>query len=112
MFRRLGVQLRTGGDFEVTVNVVSPGMVNTKFMRFMPRWQQILSSPLRALFLRSPKQGADSVIYAASSDELNGVSGVFISKRQIIPTPKRADNLVLAKAVWDQSSKIVKLKTS
>jgi len=49
----------------VSVNVVSPGIVNTELARYLPAWAYYLSYPVRALLLRSPEHGAQSVLFAA-----------------------------------------------
>jgi NAD(P)-dependent dehydrogenase (short-subunit alcohol dehydrogenase family) len=94
----------------VTVNTVSPGMVNTGLSRFMPRWQRVLLSPLSYMFMRSPAQGADSVVFAAMSHDLSGVSGKFISNRKFIMPSEKAQNAELALQVWKESERLVKWK--
>lgn len=55
-------------------------------------------------------QGADSVVFAATSNELSGISGKFISNRKFVSPSERAQNLELATQVWKESEKIVKSK--
>ena len=56
---------------KVIATVVTPGMVHTSLSRFIPSWQQWLSWPLRKMMLRTPDQGAASVIHAAVNKDVS-----------------------------------------
>jgi len=47
----------------VTINTVTPGIVYTDLGRWAPYWQRFLGAPLMHTFLRTPKEGAASVIH-------------------------------------------------
>ena len=66
----------------VQMMVVSPGMVNTSLPRFMPLWQRVLTLPFRALLLKTPEQGAETVLFAATSPA--ACSGTYYSECQKI----------------------------
>lgn len=56
-------------------------------------------------------QGADSVVHAAMSDDMRGVSGKFISNRKVISPSERAQDSELAAEVWKESERLVKWKS-
>lgn len=65
-------------DSKVTVSTVHPGVVRNEFGRntsYFVGYVQILFYPLMVLFLKSPWQGAQTSIYCAVAEELEGVTG-------------------------------------
>lgn len=64
----------------VTVNAVTPGVVNTQLGRWAPQWQQTFFYPFKLLVMKSPEQGARSIILAALSIDLNGKTGKFFGE--------------------------------
>jgi NAD(P)-dependent dehydrogenase (short-subunit alcohol dehydrogenase family) len=95
----------------VTVNAVTPGMVNTDLSRFMPWWQRALSFPLRSLILRSPEKGAETVVYASTSPDLTGISGKYLGDCKIIEASVQSQSKELARAVIAESQRIVDART-
>jgi NAD(P)-dependent dehydrogenase (short-subunit alcohol dehydrogenase family) len=95
----------------VSVYTVTPGMVNTELSRFMPWWQLVLSAPLRAMLLRTPEKGAETVVYAATAVELQGVSGVYLGDCKPIQPSAAAQSRPLAEAVWRETEAIIKSRT-
>lgn len=65
----------------VTANAVHPGIVDTEITRHMSFANSYLASvlirPLIWMFVKSPRQGAQTVLYAALSPDLNNVSGKY-----------------------------------
>ena len=49
---------------------VTPGMVNTALWRHYAGWFRLLTSPVRAAFLRTPGEAAAGVVYALVASEL------------------------------------------
>ena len=93
----------------VTANAVHPGAVRTELMR-----HSILSS---ALFTRihwylckTPEQGAQTSIYCAVSEEMEGVSGKYLVDCAIQDPSKRAQDDDAARKLWDLSLKLVGLE--
>jgi NAD(P)-dependent dehydrogenase (short-subunit alcohol dehydrogenase family) len=58
------------------INSVTPGMVNTDLSRSFNSFFLYLSWPLRALMLRTPEQGAEAVVHAATAKGIT--SGRFL----------------------------------
>lgn len=65
----------------MTVNAVHPGLVSTEILRhtsYYKSWTaQHIVRPLLWPFIKSPKQGAFSVVYVALSPQLNNVTGEY-----------------------------------
>jgi len=93
---------------QVTANVLHPGLVATRFGHN--------NTGLKAQFIRaaqvfaiSVEKGAATMIYLATSPEVEGVSGkYFINKRQGRSSPRSYD-VDIAKALWQVSASMVGL---
>ena len=88
----------------VTVNCVHPGAVRT-------RWGDeagTLGIGIRMArpFMMSPEKGAETPIYVATSQELEGVSGKYFSKKKIEESSKESNNEEEARKLWDVSLKL------
>ena len=69
----------------VTINAMHPGWADTPGLReSLPGFSRALS-PL----LRTPRQGADTIVWLAASPELEGRSGLFFLDRRARPTYRR-----------------------
>jgi len=89
----------------VTANCLHPGFVAT---RFGDQSGGILSFAVRAAknFALTPEQGAETIIYLASSPDVADVTGgYFIKSKSATPT-REAQNEADAKRLWDVSAKI------
>jgi NAD(P)-dependent dehydrogenase (short-subunit alcohol dehydrogenase family) len=89
----------------VTANCLHPGFVAT---RFGDQSGGAFSFAIKAAknFALTPEQGAETIIYLASSDEVAGVTGgYFYKSKQATPT-REAQNDADAKRLWDVSVKI------
>ncbi len=89
----------------VTVNVIHPGLVRSNLMKEAPapiRW-------ISRLVSGSPEKAAETVVYYASSAEVEGVTGKFFKGRKTIePTPYTRD-LDVQRRLWEISSELAKL---
>lgn len=65
----------------VTVNCVNPGIVDTEITRHMSFYSSwlatILVKPFVWPFIKSPKQGSQTVIYLAIDDRIQDVTGKY-----------------------------------
>ena len=94
---------------KVTSNSLHPGVVATKF--------GVTAGPLNNFFysvfgflMETPAQGARTSIYAASSPELEGVTGKYLSGCRIKTPSAEARDEAVAKRLWDVSLKMVGIK--
>uniref|UniRef100_A0A0K0F9V4 NAD(P)-binding protein n=1 Tax=Strongyloides venezuelensis TaxID=75913 RepID=A0A0K0F9V4_STRVS len=65
-------------DTQITFNSCEPGIVNTHLFRytiFENKLINIISSPFRWFFLKTPNDGAQSPLYLALSQKVSSVSG-------------------------------------
>ena len=64
-------------DERVTVAAVTPGMVNSGLFRSFPTWYRLLTWPVRALYLRTPAEAAEGVVWALTAETIVGESGNY-----------------------------------
>ena len=66
--------------------------------------------PLRILF-KTPKQGAQTTIYCAVSEEMEGVTGQYLADCRIVKTRNsQATDDQVAEKLWEVSAKLTKAK--
>ena len=59
--------------------------------------------------MQSPKEGAQTSIYAAVSEEMEGVSGQFLSECRIDKLSANALNDDFGRKLWTETEKLVGL---
>jgi NAD(P)-dependent dehydrogenase (short-subunit alcohol dehydrogenase family) len=92
----------------VTINTVTPGIVYTDLGRWAPLWSRVLAAPIMHTFLRTPMQGAASVIHASISEDVKQKSGVFLyDGKEILPS-SLARSVATAEAVHKETLSIFK----
>jgi len=96
----------------IAVNNVSPGVVNTRLSRYLPSWLQYVSFPVRSLFLRTPEQGADSIVWAICAKEVQGKSGKYFFDRKEIQSSSQSYDPHLRKKVYDETLKLIDQEVS
>ena len=69
-------------DTAVTVNAVHPGLVDTGFGHNTGRLWSVLIKAAQKLFAISPQQGAETLVYLASSPDAAGISGKYWNEKQ------------------------------
>jgi NAD(P)-dependent dehydrogenase (short-subunit alcohol dehydrogenase family) len=89
----------------VTANCLHPGFVGT---RFGDASGGVLSFLVKIAknFALTPEQGAQTIIYLASSPEVDGKSGGYYVKSKLATPTKEAQNDADAKRLWDESARI------
>lgn len=87
-----------------------PGVVATGFAREGARFTRVLyESFLRRLFMISPEQGADTLVWlATSTPEREWTPGAFYIKRTLSRTSRQAADANLARELWEWSERAVK----
>ncbi|NUP08109.1 MAG: SDR family oxidoreductase [Polyangiaceae bacterium] len=101
------LQRRLSGT-TATANCFEPGMVRTRFGGFGSDLG-VLQNVVYALakpFAKSPEQGADSLIWLATSPEAAALKGEFISNRRPVAPSKQAIETKLAADLWTLSEKL------
>uniref|UniRef100_A0A1Y1N8N2 Uncharacterized protein n=1 Tax=Photinus pyralis TaxID=7054 RepID=A0A1Y1N8N2_PHOPY len=93
----------------ITVNAVHPGAVQTDFLKETKSiWQKMLKLNM-TLFYRSTEAGAQTSIYAATSKDIEGITGCYFKDCKRVSMPRSAQNVELARKVWEESEQFVKL---
>jgi NAD(P)-dependent dehydrogenase (short-subunit alcohol dehydrogenase family) len=92
----------------VTVNALHPGAVATHIWSHAPA----VARPILAvakLFMISPEEGGDRIVYLATSPEVDGKSGGYYEKNRLVTPSRLARDTSLATRLWDVSSQLVHL---
>jgi NAD(P)-dependent dehydrogenase (short-subunit alcohol dehydrogenase family) len=92
----------------VTANCLHPGTVNTGFGRDGSRVLR-LGLDLGRRFLRTPGQGADTVVYLASSPDVEGATGGYYVRRKLRAPSRAAQDQATARRLWEISVELTGL---
>ena len=93
----------------VTVNALHPGFTATGFAKNNGRAIAALVSIFAPLVARSPAKGAETSIYLASSPSVEGLSGEYFYDSQVIQAAPQANDMAVARRLWDVSAEMVDL---
>ena len=93
----------------VTANVVHPGVTRTAFGAEDQMRLFAATGGVARPFMRSPERGADTVVWAASSSELDGVTGGYFHDRRPKRSSPRSHDDATAKRLWQVSEELVGL---
>ncbi|KAK1132700.1 hypothetical protein K0M31_014084 [Melipona bicolor] len=93
----------------VTVNAVHPGIVRTEIMRHMEIYQRRLGKwlvdSLTWIFIKTPRKGAQPVLFVALDPSLDNVTGDYFVNNKIAEVSNEAKNDKIAKWLWAVSEK-------
>ena len=89
----------------VTVNAVHPGSVATGFGENNGGAMKV-SMRIFHQFALTPDQGADTLVYLASSPEVEGVSGKYWTNRKAIPSTTESYDEESQKRLWSVSAQM------
>ena len=92
----------------VTANCLHPGTVNTGFGRDGSRLLR-LGLDLGRRFLRTAGQGADTVVYLASSPDVAGATGGYYVNRKLRTPSRAARDQATARRLWEISAELTGL---
>jgi len=92
----------------VTVNAVHPGFVATGFGR-NNRGLFALLIRLAQLTALSPEQGAETLIYLATSPEVEGVTGKYFVKKRPVESTRASYDQSAAQRLWQLSAQLTGL---
>jgi NAD(P)-dependent dehydrogenase (short-subunit alcohol dehydrogenase family) len=88
-----------------TANCLHPGVVASRFADEAGGW----TAPLFKLVKRfaiSPQQGADTIVWLASSPEVAGVTGQYFARRKPGALSRAAQDDTAARRLWEISEKL------
>ena len=92
----------------VTANVLHPGTVNTGFGSGTKNPLINLAFGIIRRFSLTPEQGADTIIYLATSPEVEGVNGKYFEKRKARSSSQVSYDQNAQKRLWDESVRLTK----
>lgn len=90
----------------VTVNCLHPGIIGTNIFRAAPG---ILSAAAKLIF-KSPKKGAETSLYLATSPEVAQVTGKYFDDKKVISSSPESHNKAVAERLWQISEQLTKLQ--
>jgi len=90
---------------KITANCFSPGFRRTNLGRNMPAMQRFGMS----LFAGKPEKGAQTLVYLATSPQVEGVSGKYFSNQKSVESSKSTHDKGLALKLWHISEKLTGL---
>jgi NAD(P)-dependent dehydrogenase (short-subunit alcohol dehydrogenase family) len=100
--KELARRSRTSG---VTSNCFHPGGVRTNLVQ-QGSWYYRLIWAIISPFLVSPKKGADTAVYLASSPKLDEISGKYFVNRKPVGLSELAENADTAARLWKISEEL------
>ena len=92
----------------VTANCLHPGMVTTSLFRNMNLGMKFVVLLISPLFVK-PDQGADTVIYLASSPEVANTTEGYFKKRKQVPSSRVSYDEDRARRLWEISESLTGL---
>jgi NAD(P)-dependent dehydrogenase (short-subunit alcohol dehydrogenase family) len=93
----------------VTANCLHPGFVATRIGYSAGGWASLVIPLVQAARALSREKGADTIVYLASSPEVETTTGEYFVKRKITePSPAARDDAA-AKRLWEASEKLAGL---
>jgi retinol dehydrogenase-14 len=104
--RELAKRLKGTG---VTVNALHPGAVSTGIWDRAPAYTRQFFRLAKRLFMISPAAGAETIVYLATSPEVEGKTGLYFERNRPKLPSRLAQDDAVAQRLWDESARLVKL---
>ena len=96
----------------VSVFAVHPGTVRTRWARGRESGVFRLGVALASPFLLSPAKGARTSIYAATSPELDGKSGLYLFRQRAVTSSAASRDVAAQERLWRASEEMVRAASS
>jgi len=93
----------------VTVNALHPGAVATGLWSNPARGLARLVTPFTRLVMRSPEKGAETVVYLATSPEVEGISGKYFVDTKAKYSSRASQDPEAARRLWQISEELTGL---
>ena len=104
--RELAKRLKGTG---VTVNALHPGAVATSIWDRAPAYTRPIFSLAKRLFMITPAAGAETIVYLATSPEVEGKSGLYFERNRPKFPSRLAQDDAVAQRLWAESARLVEL---
>ncbi len=89
----------------VTVNACHPGVIRTN----LAMGGSSMVVRFVKMFLKSPEKGAETPIYLATSPEVEGISGKYFVRNQVLAPSARAQDPAVARRLFEVSMELAHL---
>jgi NAD(P)-dependent dehydrogenase (short-subunit alcohol dehydrogenase family) len=93
----------------VVANCLHPGAVNTNFGSSNRSFGTLLFRAFNP-FMRTPEEGADTVVYLASSSEVGSMTGGYLTDRKVVSSFDEPHDEATQKRLWEVSEELTNLK--
>lgn len=93
----------------ITANCLHPGGVRTNFGKDLKGIAGFIFKKFGGL-MRTAEKGAETIIWLASSQEVQKISGKYFKDKKEIKSPKLSYDQQMQKDLWDVSNKLCGLK--
>ncbi|XP_060733199.1 dehydrogenase/reductase SDR family member on chromosome X-like [Tachysurus vachellii] len=104
-------ELQSGG-YAVTVNAVDPGVVDTELYRNMSFLEKLAQKLIASVLFRTPEQAAETVVYAAASQDFEGVSGCYLHEGKPVKSSTASYDSELQAELWRNTCRLLRLPAS
>jgi len=91
----------------VTAYAVHPGLVSTSFGKGGDSFMIGLGIRVVGRWLRSPAEGADSIVWAATDPDIVEEAGSYFADREVARSTRHARDDDQARQLWDASERIL-----
>jgi retinol dehydrogenase 12 len=92
---------------QITVNAMNPGLVATNVGQAAGGVAAKIKGLVDKIAGLTPEEGAQTIIYLATSPEVIGVTGRYFVKEKSIPSSKITYDLGFCQRLWDVSERLV-----
>ncbi len=96
-------------DTPVTANALHPGVVSTQ-LADEASWMMKLFYFIGTPFMKSPRKGAETPVYLAASEEVDGVSGKYFRNKKTVKPAEIALDEDLNRRLWEISEQLTGLQ--
>jgi retinol dehydrogenase-14 len=88
---------------DASANCFHPGTVRTNITRGLGRAASVVL-PLATPFLLAPEKGAETLVYLASSPEVEGVTGKYFFEKKVTESSAESQDQGEARRLWEVSA--------
>jgi NAD(P)-dependent dehydrogenase (short-subunit alcohol dehydrogenase family) len=92
----------------VTANCLHPGFVATRFGNDAA-WPLSLALRIGKMFAISPENGAETMVYLASSNDVAGISGRYFDQCKPVELKKEASDDAAAQRLWNETARLARI---
>lgn len=96
-------RLQKSHNGKITLNMMHPGAVASNILAPLKK-RKVLGAiliPIMKLLMKTPEQGADTLVYLADSDEVKNTSGLYFINRKPANVNEKYISEETKKMVWD-----------